>query len=68
MFCAWQQRVEHGLFFKWQKCILGCRHWLAESLTGVMVQVYCALVASLLFVLWTGRKPIKRQEEMLQYH
>jgi len=47
---------------------LGCRHWLAELPTGVMVQVYCALIASVLFVLWTGRKPIKRQEETLQYY
>jgi len=57
-------RVE--LFFKWLKCILGCRHWLAESPTGVMVQVYCALIASVLIVLWTGRKPTKRQWEALQ--
>lgn len=59
-------RVE--LFFKWLKCILGCRHWLAESPTGVMVQVYCALIASVLIVLWTGRKPTKRQWEMLQLY
>lgn len=30
-------RVE--LFFKWLKCILGCRHWLAESERGVALQV-----------------------------
>jgi len=59
-------RVE--LFFKWLKCILGCRHWLAESPTGVMVQVYCALIASVLIVLWTGRKPTKRQWEALQLY
>lgn len=59
-------RVE--LFFKWLKCILGCRHWLAESPKGVMVQVYCALIASVLLVLWTGRKPTKRQWEMLQLY
>ncbi len=59
-------RVE--LFFKWLKCILGCRHWLAESPTGVMVQVYCALIASVLIVLWTGRKPTKRQWEKLQLY
>lgn len=59
-------RVE--LFFKWLKCILGCRHWLAESPTGVMVQVYCALIASVLIVRWTGRKPTKRQWEALQLY
>jgi hypothetical protein len=59
-------RVE--LFFKWLKCILGCRHWLAESASGVKVQIYCALIASVLIVLWTGRKPTKRQWEALQLY
>ena len=38
-------RVE--LFCKWLKCILGCRHWLAESERGVALQVYCAWASSL---------------------
>ena len=59
-------RVE--LFFKWLKYTLGCRHWLAESPTGVMVQVYCALIASVLIVLWTGRKPTRHQWEALQLY
>ncbi len=41
---------------------------MAESLTGVMVQVYCALIASVLIVRWTGRKPTKRQWEKLQLY
>jgi len=59
-------RIE--LFFKWLKCILGCRHWMATSRAGVTSQVYCALIASVLLVLWTGRKPTKRQWEMLQLY
>ena len=27
----YQQRWQVELFFRWIKCILGCRHWLAES-------------------------------------
>ena len=45
------------LFFSWFKCTLGCRHLFAESPNGVLIQMYAALIAGLLVVLWTGRKP-----------
>jgi hypothetical protein len=64
----YRYRWQIELFFKWIKCILGCRHWLAESSQGVTIQVYCALIASVLLVLWTGRKPTKRQWEALQLY
>ena len=64
----YRYRWQIELFFKWLKCILGCRHWLAESAAGVTIQVYCALIASVLLVLWTGRKPTKRQWEALQLY
>lgn len=65
---TYRYRWQIELFFKWLKCILGCRHWFAESRAGVTVQVYCALIASVLLVLWTGRKPTKRQWEALQLY
>ena len=61
-------RWQIELFFKWIKCILKCRHWFAESPEGLTIQVYCALIASVLLVLWTGRKPTKRQWEALQLY
>ena len=64
----YRYRWQIELFFKWIKCILGCRHWLAESKQGVTIQVYCALIASVLLVLWTGHKPTKRQWEALQLY
>lgn len=64
----YRYRWQVELFFKWVKCILGCRHWLAESLQGVTIQVYCALIASVLLVLWTGRPPTQRQWEALQLY
>ena len=64
----YRYRWQIELFFKWLKCVLGCRHWLAESQQGVTLQVYCALIASVLMVLWTGRKPTKRQWEALQLY
>lgn len=62
--CRWQ--IE--LFFRWFKCVLGCRHLLAHSQNGVTMQVYCALIASLLISLWTGCKPTKRTFEMLCFY
>lgn len=64
----YRYRWQIELFFKWIKCILGCRHWLAESPQGVTIQVYCALIASVLLVLWTGSKPTQRQWEALQLY
>jgi hypothetical protein len=52
------------LFFRWFKCILGCRHLLSTCANGVEIQVYLALIASLLISLWTGKKPTKRTYEM----
>ena len=48
------------LFFRWLKCVLGCKQLLTTSENGVALQIYTALIASLLIVLWTGRKPTKR--------
>jgi Transposase DDE domain len=56
------------LFFRWLKCVLGCKQLLTTSQNGVAVQIYTALIASLLIVLWTGRKPVKRTWEMLQFY
>jgi hypothetical protein len=53
------------LFFRWFKCILGCQHLLSTSPNGVTIQVYLAIIASLLVSLWTGRKPTKRTYEMI---
>jgi hypothetical protein len=65
---CYQNRWQIELFFRWFKCILGCQHLLALSQNGVTIQVYCALIASMLITLWTGRKPTKRTFEMLQFY
>src|SRR5262249_61392292 len=41
------------IFFRWLKCILGCRHLLSTSRSGVTIQGYAALIASLLVSLST---------------
>jgi hypothetical protein len=53
----YRYRWQVEIFFRWFKCVLGCKHLLAHSRNGVCLQVYAALIASVLLVLWTGRKP-----------
>lgn len=53
------------LFFRWFKCILGCQHLLSTCPNGVAIQVYMALIASMVMVLSTGHKPTKATLEML---
>ena len=55
-------------FFKWLKCLLGCRHWLAESQRGVTLQLYLALIAALLLQLATGQRPTKRMLELIRLY
>ena len=64
----YRYRWQIELFFRWFKCILGCKHLLAHSENGVTIQVYCALIASMLITLWTGAKPSKRTFEMLSMY
>ncbi len=56
------------LFFRWLKCILGARHLIAQSQNGVTLQMYAALIVSLLIVLRTGRKPTKLTFETIQFY
>jgi hypothetical protein len=65
---AYGYRWQIELFFRWLKCVLGCRHLLSECASGVTLQVYCAIVAALMISLWVGGKPTKRTYEMLCYY
>jgi len=65
---TYKHRWQVELFFRWFKCILGCRHWLAESPRGVALQVYLALIAAQLLLLYTGQRPTKRQMEAIQFY
>ena len=62
----YRYRWQIELFFKGIKCIPGCRPWRAESPAGLTIPIYCALIASVLLGLWSGRKPTQRQWEALQ--
>ncbi|MEY2879560.1 MAG: hypothetical protein RLZZ15_1940, partial [Verrucomicrobiota bacterium] len=64
----YRHRWQVELFFRWLKCILGCRHWLAESERGVALQCYLALIAAQLLLLHTGRRPTKRHLETIRFY
>jgi DDE family transposase len=65
---AYRYRWAVELFFRWVKCVLGCRHWLSQGINGVRIQVYAAFMASVLISLWVGRAPTKRTYEMLCFY
>ena len=56
------------LFFKMFKHLLGCRHLLSTKQEGVEIQVYCAIIACMLILLYTGRTPTKRTFEMICFY
>jgi hypothetical protein len=60
----WRWQVE--LFFRWLKCVLGCGgYWASRSENGLTLQVYVALLASMLLNLWTGTRPGKAAFQMI---
>ena len=65
---GYRYRWSVELYFRWFKCILGCRHLLLNSPDGVAIQIYTALIASLLIRLRTGCKPNKATYEMLCHY
>jgi len=65
---AYRYRWSVELFFRWFKCILGCRNLISQSENGVTIQIYMGIIASLLVSIWTGRKPNKALLEMLCFY
>jgi len=61
----YKYRWEVELFFRWFKKILKADKLLSLSKNGLTIIMYCALIASVLVVLWTGCKPTKRTFEMI---
>jgi len=56
----YQHRWKVELFFRLLKSVMGCRHLLSDSFEGVSIQVYSALIATLLLAEYTGVAPRKR--------
>jgi hypothetical protein len=61
-------RWQIELFFRFFKCVLGCKHLFSHHPHGIQIQTYCAILACLLISLWTSRKPNQRTYEMLCWY
>jgi hypothetical protein len=53
----YRYRWQVELFFRWLKCMAGFRHFLSESPEGMSLQIYAALIGTLLIALETGQRP-----------
>ena len=68
---AWQvvllyeYRWQVELFFRFLKHVLKCDTLLSAKTAGVQIQLYCALIASLLFALVTGNNLTRRGYEIV---
>jgi len=65
---VYRRRWQIECFFRWIKCLLGCRHWLAQSPSGVATQLFLAVIAGLLLQLVLGRRPNQRLWERMQLY
>jgi hypothetical protein len=65
---AYQLRWLIELFFRMIKQLLGCRHLLSTKPGGVEIQMYLAIIACLLILIYTGGQPTKRTYEMICFY
>jgi hypothetical protein len=65
---AYRYRWSIELFFRWLKCILGARHLVSHNENGVTLQLYAALIVSLLIAIRTEAKPNIRTFETIQFY
>lgn len=61
----YEYRWQVELFFRFLKHVLKCETLLSAKTTGVQIQLYCAMIAALLFALVTGNNLSKRNFEMI---
>jgi hypothetical protein len=61
----YRHRWKVELFFRWLKHTLNFRHLLSDTRNGVTIQVYAAIIATLLVAIIGRRKPNKRVYVMI---
>jgi len=61
----YRRRWDIELFFRWLKSCAQWDHLLSESRQGVLMQVYVAVIGTLLLSIYSGRKPDKYSFNML---
>jgi len=53
----YRHRWQIELFFRWLKCMAQFQHFFSESQTAMTLQMYVAMIATLLIAVETGSKP-----------
>ena len=53
----YRHRWQVELFFRWLKCMANFGHFYSESPQGMTLQVYIALIGTLLIAIETGARP-----------
>lgn len=61
----YRHRYTIELFFRFFKQTLGCSHLLSDHPNGIRIQTYCAVIASILIQLHTGRRADKATQFMI---
>lgn len=65
---CYRYRWQVELFFRWLKCTLNFKHLLSDTQNGLEIQLYAALIATLLVAILAGRKPGKRTWVMIGFY
>jgi len=55
----YRHRWQVELFFRWLKCVAHFEHFFSESPAGMTLQVYVAIIGTLLIALQIGARPTK---------
>jgi hypothetical protein len=55
----YQYRWQVELFFRWLKCMANFKHFFSESQSGMQMQIYVAIIGTLLMAVTTGSRPNK---------
>ncbi len=53
----YRHRWQVELFFRWLKCMANFKHFYSESPQGMTLQIYIALIGTLLIAIETGARP-----------
>lgn len=61
----YRHRWQIELFFRWLKCVVKQQHFMSESPDGMAIQLYVALIGTLLIALEIGTRPNKYDYAML---
>jgi transposase len=63
----YQHRWQIELFFRWLKCVAGFQHFFSESSAGMTLQVYVAIIATLLIAVEVGSRPSRYDYSLMTF-